>query len=331
MTALYRFQDVRVSRGERLVLDLPALELGADGITALVGPNGAGKSTLLEVLACLLPHDAGELRFAQTPVTPASRPALSRRAGLVAQRPYLFDRTVRGNVMLGLGLRGLKTAAAATRTNDTLARLGIAALAGRHAGSLSGGEAQKVAIARTLALEPEVLLLDEPFSHLDARAVDELVTLIASLPALGTRAVLFSTHDTDLAARLTSTIVNLVDGRAGLGALPNFFDGRLDAASHVFDTGRLRVHVPDHVSAGTRIAIDPAHVVLSQARLESSMRNVFQGRVLNLAEHAGEVLVTVDIGVRLQALVTHEALKAQALLPGGGIWVSFKSNAVRVF
>ncbi len=331
MTALYRFQGVRVQRGERLVLDLPALDLGADGITALVGPNGAGKSTLLEVLAFLLPHGTGDLRFAEMPVTPALRAAFGRRAGLVAQRPYLFDRTVRGNVMLGLGLRGLTTALAAARTDDTLARLGIAALAERHAGSLSGGEAQKVAIARTLALEPEVLLLDEPFSHLDAGAIDDLVALIASLPDLGTRAVLFSTHDSDLAARLTSTIVNLVDGCAGLGALPNFFDGRLDAGEHIFDTGRLRVHVPDHVQRGTRIAIDPAHVVLSQTRLESSMRNVFQGRVLSLAEHGGEVLVTVDIGPRLQALVTHDALAAQALRPGGGIWVSFKSNAVRVY
>jgi len=331
VTALYRFQDVRVLRSGRVVLDLPALELGGDGVTALVGPNGAGKSTLLEVLAFLLPHDAGEMHFAQTPVTTVSRPTLSRRAGLVAQRPYLFDRTVRGNVMLGLGLRGLTTAAAAARADDTLARLGIAPLAVRHAASLSGGEAQKVAIARTLALEPEVLLLDEPFSHLDAGAVDELVALIASLPALGTRAVLFSTHDTEVAARLTSTIVNLVDGRAGHGALPNFFDGRFDPANHVFDTGRLRVHVPDHVTGGTRIAIDPAHVVLSQARLESSMRNVCQGRVLSLTEHAGEVLVTVDVGLRLQALVTHEALTSQALRPGGEVWVSFKSNAVRVF
>jgi molybdopterin-binding protein len=331
VTALYDLRDVRVQRGERAVLDLPALELGAAGITALVGPNGAGKSTLLEVLAFLLPHAAGEMHFAQTPVTAASRPALSRRVGLVAQRPYLFDRSVRGNVILGLGLRGLTTAQAAARADDTLMRLGIAALAERHAGRLSGGEAQKVAIARTLALAPEVLLLDEPFSHLDAGAVDELVALIAALPGLGTRAVLFSTHDTDLALRLTSTVINLVDGRAGHGALPNFFDGLLDAASHVFDIGRLRVHVPDHVTGGTRIAIDPAHVVLSQARLESSMRNVFQGRVLSLAEHAGEVLVTVEVGPRLQALVTHEALSAQALRPGGEIWVSFKSNAVRVF
>jgi ABC-type hemin transport system ATPase subunit len=89
VTALYRFQDVRVLRSGRVVLDLQALELGGDGITALVGPNGAGKSTLLEVLAFLLPHDAGEMHFAQTPVTTrvAANPEPARRARGAAPVP----------------------------------------------------------------------------------------------------------------------------------------------------------------------------------------------------------------------------------------------------
>jgi len=331
MTALYRFRRVRVLRNTRVVLDLPALDLDTGGITALVGPNGAGKSTLLEVLAFLLPHATGEMQYAGTTVTPALLPGLSRRAGLVAQRPYLLDRTVRANVELGLRIRGMTRAAAAARADATLELLGIAAVAGRHVHDLSGGEAQKVAIARTLALQPEVLLLDEPFSHLDAAAVEDLVALIADLPKLGARAVIFSTHDAQLAPRLANSIVNLLAGRADHGSLLNLFEGRLDTTSRLFDTGRLHLHVADHIVSGTRAAVDPAHVVLSRARLESSMRNQFPGRIVSLVDHSGAALVTVDVGQRLHALVTHEALAAENLRPGSEIWVSFKSNAVRVF
>jgi len=331
LSALYALDGLRVARGGRTVLDVDGLALEDGGVTALVGPNGAGKSTLLEVLAFLLPPDAGRLVFDGRPVSAADAPACAKRVGLVPQNPYLLDRSVAANVRLGLTLRGLARRAADARVEETLALLGLTALAGRHVRGLSGGEAQKVAIARIVALRPEVLLLDEPFSYLDSAATAELAALLADPFRLGARKIVFTTHDELLALKLAAETVNVVAGRADRGSLLNLYSGRLDRARHSFVTGGLEVHVGDHVTAGTRIALDPAHVVLSATRLDSSMRNSFPGRVTSLAEHGGEVLVGADIGVRIHALVTHDAVRAQGLQPGAATWVSFKSNALRVF
>jgi tungstate transport system ATP-binding protein len=331
LSALYRLTGIRVARGGRTVLDVDDLVLEDGGITALVGPNGAGKSTLLEVLAFLLTPGAGRLAFDGMAVSAANMQACARRVGLVSQNPYLLDRSVAANVRLGLSLRGVSRQATVARVEDALDRLGLAALAERHVRQLSGGEAQKVAIARMVALRPDVLLLDEPFSYLDSTATAELAALIADPSQLGARKIVFTTHDELLALKLAANVVNVVAGRADRGSLLNLYSGRLDHARHSFDTGRLVVHVGDHVTDGTRIALDPAHVVLSSTRLESSMRNVFPGRITSLVEHGGEVLVTVDAGLRIHALVTHDAVLAQRLQPGAATWVSFKSNAVRVF
>jgi len=329
--ALYELRELRLARAGREVLSLPSLDVASDTITVLLGGNGAGKSTLLLALAFLLAPAQGKLRYAGEEVTTGRRADFARRVGLVAQQPYLFDRSVRDNLLLALAIRGVGRAEAQRRADATLDRLGLLALRARAARELSGGEAQRVALARTLVLAPEVLLLDEPFSALDAPSVAGLEALIADFRALGTQAVVFTTHDERIAFALADATIDVANGTATPGAPSNRYRGTLDATRHVFDTGMGLVYVPDHIVAGHRIAIDPAHVVLSEAPLASSMRNVLQGTVLSLAEHGGEILVTVDAGLRLHALVTHEAVRVQSLRPGTPVWVSFKSNAVRVF
>lgn len=328
---LYEFRGVRLGRGGHDVLSLPSLDIAGDTITVLIGGNGAGKSTLLLALAFLLAPAQGSLRYAGEEVTADRRADFARRVGLVSQQPYLFDRSVRDNLLLALAIRGVARAEARRRADATLDRLGVLSLRARAARELSGGEAQRVALARTLVLAPEVLLLDEPFSALDSPSVAGLEASIADFRALGARAVVFTTHDERIAFALADATIEVANGTATPRAPSNRYRGTLDATRHVFDTGAGLVHVPDHIVDGTRIAIDPAHVVLSEAPLTSSMRNALQGTVLSLAEHGGEILVTVDAGLRLHALVTHEAVRAQSLRPGTPVWVSFKSNAVRVF
>lgn len=330
MNPLYVLRGLQLRRGDRTVLDIPRLDIPSDGITAVVGANGAGKSSLLHVLALLDDLPAGVACFKGEQIDAASISRLRRQLGLVPQNPFLFDRTVAGNVETALRLRGLPRREWGPRCAAALAQLGLSSLAGRHARQLSGGEAQKLAIARVLALEPAVLLLDEPFTYLDAHAAEELAALIEALPAAGKCKVILSSHDQSLAARLGHQVIGLVDGRAQAGVLFNHFSGRLDPARHVFDTGRLQIFVADHVTAGNRVVIDPAHIVLSTRRLESSMRNEFPGRVAELAEQGGEVRVSVDAGERLHALITHETVRTLALSPGAEVWVGFKANAVAV-
>jgi tungstate transport system ATP-binding protein len=196
------------------VLDVAELVVRRGEILAVIGPNGAGKSTLATVLALLERPDRGELRF-DGRVVDWRRDALEirRRLAMVFQEPLLFDTSVFENVATGLRLRGVPRAEVRPRVEGWLDRLRIADLAPRPARTLSGGEAQRTSLARALVLEPELLLLDEPFSALDPPTREDLIEdLVPLLREHGTAAVLV-THDHDEAFELGDRVAVLLDGR----------------------------------------------------------------------------------------------------------------------
>ncbi|HSL70814.1 MAG TPA: ATP-binding cassette domain-containing protein, partial [Longimicrobiales bacterium] len=151
--------------GGRLVVDIETLEVKAGEILAILGPNGAGKSTLFRLLLLLERADRGELRLNGRALRWGDAEAHRRMAGLF-QRPYLFSGSVRANVAYGLRARGMSRAEREARVAAALGDLGLSDLSERSVSSLSGGEAQRVALARTVVLEPDVLLLDEPTANL---------------------------------------------------------------------------------------------------------------------------------------------------------------------
>lgn len=207
-------ENLRVLRDKRVVLDVPSFEVADGEVLAVIGPNGAGKSTLLQVLALLLPAPGMAYRFAGRPVDPVKNAlALRRQMAVVFQQPLLLDGTVWENVALGLRLRHLPEAAIRERVQRWLERFGVAALAGRHAKALSGGEAQRVSLARAFALEPRVLFLDEPFGALDVLSRSALIKdLRSALQASGTTA-LFVTHDFTEIPPLADRVAVLTAGR----------------------------------------------------------------------------------------------------------------------
>ncbi len=205
--------DVGIRRSDTFTLDIPALDVRAGEVLAVIGPNGSGKSTLLRVLGLLQAPDRGEVRYRSRPVTVAGGLSVRRRMAMVFQAPLLADTTVEANVALGLGFRGVPEAERASRARRWLERFGVAALGLRPARTLSGGEAQRVALARALVLEPEVLFLDEPFSGLDAPTRTALVPeLGAVLRAERVTTVLVS-HDRAEAQALADRVAVLIGGR----------------------------------------------------------------------------------------------------------------------
>ncbi|MCC7410496.1 MAG: ABC transporter ATP-binding protein [Gammaproteobacteria bacterium] len=331
MSTAYSLQGVDFAYAAAPALTIERLDIAAGAITAVLGGNGAGKSTLLRLLAFLDPPAHGTLLYFGTPVHAHDLPRRRRQVGFVPQDPYLLHGTVSSNVEIGLELRGTATSERRARVADALELLALGPLANRPARALSGGEAQRVALARVLVLEPEVLLLDEPFTHLD-RAGHELVQdLLVRIAEHRSQTVVLTTHDRALARMLANRIISIVDGRLAEAPLVNVMSGTLDASRGELDTGRLRIHVPDGVRQGTRVAVDPVHVVLSREPLVSSMRNSFPGRVTELAERGGEVHVVVDAGELWHAVITHAAMADQAIALGATVWVSFKSSAVEVF
>ena len=179
------------------------LTLHAGAPTLVIGPNGAGKSVLLRLLHGLLRPTAGRVTWAMD---------LPRRQAMVFQRPVLLRRSVLANACYGLRLAGAGRREATERARAALDQVGLLPLADRPARALSGGEGQRLALARAAALMPEVLFLDEPCASLDpaaARAVEEIV---ARLATAGTRIVM-TTHDLAQARRLAGEVVFLHAGR----------------------------------------------------------------------------------------------------------------------
>ncbi len=355
MTAKLSLRDVVVRRGSAELLRVPALDVREGEVLALLGPNGAGKSTLLQVLALLDRPTEGEVCFEDGPVS-GRELALRRRMAVVFQESLLLDKSVESNVALGPALRGVSRRERHERARRWLARFGIEALVRRSARSLSGGEAQRASLARAFALEPEVLLLDEPFSALDQPTREALVDDLATvLRETGVTAV-FVTHDRDEAARLADRVAVLAGGRLRqVGPVAEVFAAPADetvaayvgvetvVAARVVETaeGLVTLRVGDaRVEAAANgfpasealLCLRPEDVVLSAGHgaLADSARNHLRGVVRRVTPSGAEVRVEVDCGFALIASITRRSLEELALDVGVPVTASFKATAVHL-
>lgn len=191
--------------GQLDALEDVTLEVKRGEFVCLLGPSGCGKSTLLRIIAGLLPPTSGEVVLnGKTRVDP------NRTVGLVFQQPSLLPwRTLRDNVALPLSLAGLSAAEVQRRTDEHLALVGLLGFAEEYPANLSGGMAQRAALARALAQDPEVLLLDEPFGALDALTREQLTGELLRIWEHAHRTVLMVTHNVEEAALLSDRVVVL--------------------------------------------------------------------------------------------------------------------------
>jgi putative ABC transport system ATP-binding protein len=200
----------RLVDGTPLVEDV-TLEVESDDVFVVFGPSGSGKSTLLRLLNRLDEPTRGTVLLGGTDYRSLPPQAVRRRVGLVPQRPVLRDGTVAENVTWGPRLRDAPVDRG--RMAELLDRLGLAGFAERTADDLSGGEAQRVAIARTLFNDPEIVLLDEPAASLDAAAADRVETLLSDVMAAYALPAVLVTHDAARARRLGTRGIRLEEGR----------------------------------------------------------------------------------------------------------------------
>ncbi|HTS22451.1 MAG TPA: ATP-binding cassette domain-containing protein [Casimicrobiaceae bacterium] len=204
---LLRLDDVAFEAGGRRIIDGVSLALDAGSRTIIVGPNGAGKSVLLRLCHGLLRPSSGALTWSHPEL-----PGEARRQAMVFQRPVMLRRSALGNLTHALGVARVPWADRERRAREALRKVGLEALAGRPARVLSGGEQQRVALARVWALRPEVLFLDEPTANLDPGAIHEIERVIAALHASGTKIVM-ATHNLGQARRLGDEVLFLHQGR----------------------------------------------------------------------------------------------------------------------
>lgn len=210
MTTVLEARDLAVERGGRVVARAGRIALEQGEVLAVLGPNGSGKTSLLLALATLIPM-RGELLYRGSAIVDPV--GFRRRIGVGFQRPLLLDRSVIDNAALGLELRGVPGAERRRRARAALDRFGVGGLADRAAVSLSGGEAQRVSLARAFAVDPEILLLDEPFSALDPPTRESLVADLARVLGDEHVTTILVTHDRDEARSLSDRVAVMIDGQ----------------------------------------------------------------------------------------------------------------------
>jgi tungstate transport system ATP-binding protein len=356
--AVLALRDVRRRYSNGYALDVPSLDVFAGEILGVIGPNGSGKSTLLRILGLLERPDEGQVLVGGRAIDARGALAERRRMATVFQEPLLADASVTDNAGLGLRFRGVPAADAAPRVMRWLGRLGVAALAGRAARTLSGGEAQRVALARALVLEPAVLLLDEPFSGLDAPTRAALVTDLGAILRADRVTTVLVTHERGEAQALADRVAVLMAGRlrqlddtarifyapvseevARFVGVETLVTGRVvgrEAGVTAVQVGGRIIEVAAEAppAARVRVGIRPEDVTLTVAdggpRVASSARNALEGTVTRVSASTHATHVLVDVGFPLVAAVTARSVSELGLRPGTRVRAVFKASAAHL-
>ena len=332
---MVELRGVRHRYERRLVLDLEHFAVRDGALVAVVGHNGSGKSTLLRLLALLEAPTEGHVLLDGAVVPRRPSAALRRRVTLVEQRPILFRGTVRENIGYGLEARGIGREVADRMIGEVAERLSLGPLLARRRHELSDGEVQRVAVARALAVRPDVLLLDEPASSADRAAAGALHRALAAERAARPLAVCIASHQLEDAYRWADDIRALADGRLSPVTPENLFRVDLPAGDGMKQVrvGGIEIAVLSERTGPVVLAVSPTDIFVSRQPVPSSARNVFSGRVTGMAidRRGAGVHVTADVGVELVAVVTAEAARDLAIAPGASVVFAFKASAVQVF
>ena len=327
------------------------------GPLVIIGPSGAGKTLTLRAIAGIVRPRAGRIVLnGRLLLDSSGGPALlpqARRVGYVPQEYALFPHlTVEGNI--SFGLRGMAGELKRRRLDELLALTGLKPQRALHPRQLSGGQRLRVALARALAVNPDVLLLDEPFAALDVPTRQTLMDDLQRLLAETETAAIMVTHDRNEALRLAEYVAVLIDGRVRQTGTPaQVFASPADEEVAAFvgvetiTAGRVReldegvpvVEVAGHlVEGGSGVApgddvlvcLRPEDITISLDTQASSARNHLPARVTRVVPSGPYVRIDLDAGFVLVALVTRRAQEELALAPGTEVVATFKAAAVHL-
>ncbi len=350
------------SYSEREVLQDLNLSIGKGEVFALIGPTGAGKTTLLRIIDLLEVPGAGEIYFdgKRIPRSGKQRLETRRRMSFIQQKPQVFNLSVYDNIACGLRWRGEKKNEIAEKVDHIVEMVGLQGYKNRNARTLSGGEAQRVALARSLVLEPEVLLLDEPTANLDPVSTEKIEQLISYVARQRNTTMIMATHAMSQGQQLADRIGVLLDGRlvqtgnatdifrlpqneevAHFVGMENILEGVITANNEgiaTVDIGGNAIQAVSGYPAGNEVyaCIRPENITLliadtrQQIAVKSSARNSFQAKISRVTTIGPLSRVEIDCGFRLVALVTKISVEELDLQVGREVYATFKATGVHI-
>jgi tungstate transport system ATP-binding protein len=346
--------DLNQRHGTRNTLKSVSLSVEKSEVLAIIGPTGAGKTTLLRLMDQLENPSSGKIIFDGQEVLPRLRTRVRRQISMVLQKPVVFDASVYDNVAYPLRVRKYDGKAIPEKVNRILDTVGLDGYQKRHARTLSGGETQKVALARALITDPQLLLLDEPTANLDPVSLNTIEELILRFNRDNGMAIVVATHEMAQGQRLAHRIGVMMEGEliqvgrpadifyapsdlrvARFVGVENILRGCIASneggLAEIKTNGHSLEAVTDHRRGEeVHLCIRPEEVTVSLQPPSSSARNTFRGEVKLMALSGPVARVEIDCGLTLVALITRRSAEELGIKVGQQVHASFKATAVHV-
>lgn len=337
--SVFKISGLSMDFGSKSALTDINLELD-NGPLGIIGKSGAGKTTLLKILAGLQSQTKGELEFKDSLVSPHTLPELRRKVTMIFQSPLFLTGDVNTNLAYGLRLRGVSDYQIELKLREALELVSLAGYGERDARSLSGGEQQRIALARALILNPEVLLLDEPTSNLDPVNANIITDIL--IKESSKKCVIIATHDLEQVKRIAKHVVFLENGEIieegdpyELESIRRFTENVFTGSSTV-EEGVSQVSVGDIVvrsssplTGRVSIHVRPQDIILSKDWIQTSARNQFRGSITGVNERNGVVMIEVDVGEVFSVQITRKSFNEMGLKLGEHLNISFKASSVK--
>ena len=344
-------KNLKVNLGDFLLQDIN-LDIEPGEYFIVLGPTGAGKTVLLEAIAGLYPVLEGEVWIGDKEITDLSPE--KRGIGIVYQDQALFPHlSVEGNIAFGLEMRKHPKDEIKSKTDAIAEMVGISHLLKRSPVTLSGGEKQKVALARALVTEPKVLLLDEPLSALDPETRERMEGELREMHHKVMVTIIHVTHDFEEAIALGQRVAVLNDGCIAQVGTPeeflrqpssefvarfalsrNVFSGRvvgIEDGCALIDIGGTKLRATTETKGEVRLSLRPEDILISKEPLQSTARNCFLGVVSEIADRGSVIYVTVTLPPDFICIITRQAFDELRLRKGARVWITFKASAIHVF
>jgi tungstate transport system ATP-binding protein len=355
MDTLLEIRNLVMKAGKSTILDLPSLDVYKKEVLILLGPNGAGKSTLLLAAAGLLKPTSGSIRFAGE--SHFSDLEYRRKVSTVFQSPLLLSETVSNNIATGLAFRGLSKNETRGRVAHWMDRLHISHIKDRQARVLSGGEAQRVSLARAFCLETELILMDEPFSAVDAPTRQELLDVLRNILSKTNQTCIYVTHDIDEALTIGDRVAVMFGGDlhqigpvqstfdhpktpevAAFMGVENIIPGVVSGTNNevmAIRSSNVILEAVGQLPAGSNvfICLRPEDITLYSADEEirpSTARNRLLCQITGMFNQGSLIRIEMDAGIKLISLVTRPSVEELELKVGKNVYAVFKASAIHL-
>ncbi len=339
---LYNITNLKKIYGERTVLNIERLSLEKGKVYTLTGPNGAGKTTLLKMLALLSRPTSGEIEFLGERVQFNDKSLYQARKSVVLldQNPIMFTGTVRENVAYGLKIRKMDKVETHRRVHEMLDLVGLKKFIDHDAQALSGGETKRVALARALAIEPQVLICDEPSANVDNENQEMILDALERANRLHGTSIIFSTHYLSQGHRLADKALLLQNGSLSDILNENIYRSVVVEKGTELSLCQLSGQVLLQVSSEligdsdeVKVWLDPETISYKMAPAGSAKKpaqtNKLSGHLVEVGRQKGMVKLCIDVGVRVVVYTSYDKYRKLGLLLGDKVTVNVPLSSIR--